>query len=84
MFHIGHDGGITLYNRSEISTMIALQQEESARETIREERSREKGREKGGKNGGKGGGGSEMHTNRKGGNLHEEEVSIIDGALKFR
>ena len=65
--------------------MIALQQEESARETIREERSRERGREKGGKNGGQGGvKGSEMHTHRKGGNLHEEEVSIIDGALKFR
>ena len=52
---VGHDGGITLYNRKEIATMISIQHEEG--------------------------------TARAGPgalSLHIEEMSIIDGALKFR
>jgi hypothetical protein len=57
LFYIitGHDGGITLYNRKEIATMISIQHEEG--------------------------------TARAGPgalSLHIEEMSIIDGALKFR
>ena len=30
LFYLGHDEGITLYNRKEIATMISIQHEEGA------------------------------------------------------
>ena len=71
---IGHDSGITTYNRREISTMMRLQREEGMK------------RVKASKKPSNGLGSSNSMYQRVSEDIpmEEEEVAIIDGALKYR
>jgi CBS domain containing-hemolysin-like protein len=62
---LGHDEGMTVYNRREIATLMVIQHEQGARNALQ---TAKKGKIK------------PPFTD----SLHFEEVTIIDGALKFR
>jgi metal transporter CNNM len=67
---IGHEDGMTMYTRTEISTMMRLQREEGVKRLSKSTTGR-KGN----------------HSSAAASDVHlfdEEEVTIIDGALKFR
>jgi metal transporter CNNM len=71
---IGHDEGMTMYNRKEISTMMRLQREAGVKR-LTHAKSRASSAHTG-------------HSHSTGGHgdtlFEEEEVVIIDGALKYR
>lgn len=69
---IGHDSGMTMYNRKEISTMMRLQREEGVKRAAHSH-SRSKTHSEHGS--------SASHLDHL---FEEEEVTIIDGALKYR
>jgi len=69
---IGHESGITTYNRREISTMMRLQREEGMK------------RVRATMPAGAGSTGSMYQQASEDVPMEEEEVAIIDGALKYR
>ena len=71
-YFIGHDEGMTMYNRKEISTMMRLQREEGVKRAQMHSKSRATS---------KAASTSALHSESL---FEEEEVTIIDGALKFR
>ncbi len=68
---IGHESGVTMYSRTEITTMMWLQHEEG----IRQQQATKNHKKKQHK-------GDESMSMRD--TMHHEEVTIIGGALKFR
>ena len=78
---IGHDSGMTVYNRQEISTMVRLQHEEGVRRASSDGAVVGGGNRSSSTSGARAAGSSYQY----GSNLvHQEEVTIIDGALKYR